>query len=127
MRRSLARESDALAARAKLISVLFEHRDGSIPLRKWLRVLVKEVLDNAFAEEPGLADEKENFEDLLRISDKGGVLEAYTVEIFGNQGKIPNQINLMTLHSSKGLEFEAVIMIGLEEGVFPRACFINTA
>jgi superfamily I DNA/RNA helicase len=25
----------------------------------------------------------------------------------------------MTLHSSKGLEFEAVIMIGLEEGVFP--------
>jgi superfamily I DNA/RNA helicase len=25
----------------------------------------------------------------------------------------------MTLHSSKGLEFEAVIMIRLEEGVFP--------
>ena len=25
----------------------------------------------------------------------------------------------MTLHSSKGLEFHAVIMIGLEEGTFP--------
>ena len=70
-------------------------------------------------EEAGLADEQENFEDLLRVSDKGGALEAYTVEIFGNQGRSPDQINLMTLHSSKGLEFEAVIMIGLEEGVFP--------
>ena len=25
----------------------------------------------------------------------------------------------MTLHSSKGLEFQAVIMVGLEDGVFP--------
>ena len=119
MRRSLNRESDALAARARLISTLFAHRDGSILLRKWLQVLGKEVLDEVFAEEAGLSDEKENFEDLLRVSDKGGALEAYSVEIFGNQGKSPDQINLMTLHSSKGLEFEAVIMIGLEEGVFP--------
>jgi len=126
MRRSLTRESDVLAARAKLISLLFAHRDGSIPLRKWLRVLGTEVLDAAFAEEPGLADEKENFDDLLRLSDKGSVLEGYTVEIFGNQGKSPDQINLMTLHSSKGLEFEAVIMIGLEEGVFPSS-FDRTA
>ncbi|WP_081435507.1 3'-5' exonuclease [Paraburkholderia xenovorans] len=33
--------------------------------------------------------------------------------------KSPDQINLMTLHSSKGLEFQAVIMVGLENGVFP--------
>jgi len=126
MRRSLTRESDALAARARLISTLFAHRDGSMPLRKWLQVLGKEVLDEAFAEEPGQSDEKENFEDLLRVSDKGGALEAYSVEIFGNQGKRPDQINLMTLHSSKGLEFEAVIMVGLEEGVFPST-FDRTA
>jgi superfamily I DNA/RNA helicase len=28
-------------------------------------------------------------------------------------------MNFITLHSSKGLEFEAVIMIGLEQGFFP--------
>lgn len=30
-----------------------------------------------------------------------------------------NSINLMTVHSSKGLEFENVFVIGLNEGVFP--------
>lgn len=119
MRRSLTNERDILAARAKLISTLFAQRDGSIALRKWLQVLGKEVWSEAFEEEPGLTDEKENFDDLLCASDKGGALETYSVDVFGNQGKSPDQINLMTLHSSKGLEFEAVIMIGLEEGVFP--------
>ena len=119
MRPSLTREIDALAARAKLISALFEHRDRSIRLRKWLVALHDEVLKEAFQNEPGLADEKDNFEDLLTAADKGGLLQSYSIEIFGNQGKSPEQINLMTLHSSKGLEFHAVIMIGLEEGTFP--------
>ncbi len=119
MRRSLTREVDALPERARLISTLFAHRDGSIPLRKWLIALRDEVLNDAFNEEPGLADEKDNLEDLLKAAGKGGVLQSYTVEIFGNQGKSPDQINLMTLHSSKGLEFQAVIMIGMEEGTFP--------
>jgi ATP-dependent DNA helicase Rep/DNA helicase-2/ATP-dependent DNA helicase PcrA len=125
-RRSLTRESDVLTARAKLISFLFAHRDGSIPLRKWLVALGKAGVNELLAEEPGLGDEQENFEDLLGASKKGGVLEAYTVEIFGNQGKSPDLINFMTLHSSKGLEFQAVIMVGLEEGVFPSS-FDRTA
>src|SRR5437016_6181924 len=31
------------------------------------------------------------------------------------------QVTLMTLHSAKGLEYRAVFMIGVEEGVFPHA------
>jgi ATP-dependent DNA helicase Rep/DNA helicase-2/ATP-dependent DNA helicase PcrA len=119
MHRSLTRESDVLAARATLISVLFANRDGSITLHKWLGALGEEVLDQMFTDESALGDEREIFDGLLEKSDKGGALDKYTVQIFGNQGKSPDQINLMTLHSSKGLEFQAVIMIGLEEGSLP--------
>jgi superfamily I DNA/RNA helicase len=77
------------------------------------------VLADAFEQEPGLADEKDNLEALLEATDAGGALQSYSIQIFGNQGKSPDQINLITLHSSKGLEFHAVIMIGLEEGAFP--------
>lgn len=43
----------------------------------------------------------------------------FGVEIFANQGRSKDQINLITLHSSKGLEFQAVVMVGLEHGDFP--------
>lgn len=119
MRRSLTREADALGARTRLIATLFTLRDGARALHQWLSVLRSEVLEDAFKAEPGLADEKETLDELIAASAAGGALQAFTVEIFGNQGKSPDQINLMTLHSSKGLEFEAVIMVGLENGVFP--------
>lgn len=121
LRRSMTRESDILAARAKLISFLFAHRDGTLALRNWLSAAGKAAINEIVEEEPGLGNEQEIFEELLEASKPGGKLAEYTVETFGNQGRSPDQINLMTLHSSKGLEFQAVIMIGLEEGAIPSS------
>lgn len=121
MQRSVSRESELLGARKRLVSALFSLRDGTLPLREWLQSLRDAILDVMLRDEPSLADEIDNLEDLVTAAATGGVLQDFTVEIFGNQGKSPAQINLMTLHSSKGLEFQAVIMIGLENGVFPSS------
>jgi DNA helicase-2/ATP-dependent DNA helicase PcrA len=36
------------------------------------------------------------------------------------EGEVDDQVILMTLHSAKGLEFPAVFIIGVEEGIFPH-------
>ena len=38
-----------------------------------------------------------------------------------NQESAPNFVTMMTLHSAKGLEYDAVFMSGMEEGIFPSA------
>ncbi|WUR16021.1 ATP-dependent helicase [[Empedobacter] haloabium] len=117
--RAPASNAEQLATRRKLIRVLFAQRDGAQPLRQWLLALQEGILKETLACEPGLADEVDNFANLISGTAPGAPLAAFTVEIFGNQGKSPDQLNLMTIHSSKGLEFQAVIMLGLEEGEFP--------
>jgi DNA helicase II / ATP-dependent DNA helicase PcrA len=46
------------------------------------------------------------------------------ISLFSDQDALRDQqslVTLMTLHNAKGLEFDAVFMIGLEEGVFPHS------
>jgi DNA helicase-2/ATP-dependent DNA helicase PcrA len=46
------------------------------------------------------------------------------ISLFSDQDAIRGEeslVTLMTLHNAKGLEFRAVFMIGLEEGIFPHA------
>jgi DNA helicase-2/ATP-dependent DNA helicase PcrA len=77
---------------------------------------------------------KENIEELKNVaaaySQKFGnnSLEIFLQEInlieleqSKNQDGSGNYVNLMTLHSSKGLEFDYVFIVGVEEGILPHS------
>ena len=51
----------------------------------------------------------------------------YGIDKFCKIGQPENQIVISTRHSSKGLEFEAVIMMGMEEDHFPSYYAKNNA
>jgi DNA helicase II / ATP-dependent DNA helicase PcrA len=78
----------------------------------------------------------ENLEELVGVAreyDAGGderSLSGFLQEISlysdqdalrGDEEDDGGQVTLMTLHNAKGLEFRAVFMIGVEEGIFPHA------
>lgn len=74
----------------------------------------------------------ENFEDLDGFEDKPvATLESFLYEIALLQEKLEKnqnqeQVQLMTLHAAKGLEFDTVIINGLNETVLPSAKSLNT-
>lgn len=50
---------------------------------------------------------------------------ALATDLDGDKGD-PDHVALMTIHSSKGLEFSNVFVVGLEEDLFPSAMSMNT-
>ncbi len=66
----------------------------------------------------------ENLKELMRalaeFENHGGFLEHISLVMEMNEDIGADRINLMTLHSAKGLEFETVFLPGWEEGVFPH-------
>lgn len=49
-------------------------------------------------------------------------LEELTLKSHAEEGEAEeDRLNLMTVHNGKGLEFEAVFLVGMEEGLFPHA------
>lgn len=75
--------------------------------------------------ETRLENLKELITALESYSDLGVFLEHVSLVMDNNAQKDENLVNIMTLHSSKGLEFDLVFLGGLEEGVFPHQLSIR--
>ena len=66
----------------------------------------------------------------IRFPDIGNFLEQVALvesEYFESEKRNPNEegIKLMTLHQSKGLEFDTVFITGVEEGLLPHSRSID--
>jgi DNA helicase-2/ATP-dependent DNA helicase PcrA len=98
--------------------VLLEAKEKN-ELSRWLTHLIETLnLEELLDTSERYPDERENLERLLQEAKDGG-LSKFDVKKFAFLGTPDEEVTVITRHSVKGLEFEAVIMLGLEEGRFP--------
>lgn len=106
------------AASAALTWFLWAHR-GHGPALDFVISLRRELLDELIAARPELADQAAHLYGMHKALDKGEVLADTTKAQLGRRDGAPKQLNLLTLHSAKGTEYDVVIILGLDQGEFP--------
>ncbi|NOU83903.1 AAA family ATPase [Paenibacillus sp. LMG 31459] len=111
----------------KFMMILQDSIDYASKLSEWLKYVFSylplfELLENSRAHQ----NENENLEKILEIASSGN-FENFDISRFAQLGKPDDQITISTRHSSKGLEFEVVILLGMEENNFPNYFSINDA
>jgi DNA helicase-2/ATP-dependent DNA helicase PcrA len=137
---SLMKVADGTKAAAfkKLIEDLRGQTEG-LPLKEVVEaVIAKGGLVEHYRTEREGADRIENLEELVnaaaafteeeRLSESGEAIDPLTaflthaaLEAGEHQaGEGQDALQMMTVHSAKGLEFDVVFMSGLEEGLFPH-------
>ena len=107
----------------------------SMPLTQFVELLLEETgliaVDEESNDEEALARRENVLEFVGAVKEfeeqhEGATLAAFLENValvtdLDRQEDSPQFITLMTLHSAKGLEFDAVFVAGLEEGLFPSS------
>ena len=105
----------------------------TLPLSELVTTMLEETGLKAQFELDGNEEAQTRLENLLEFAAAAKEFETVndekTLEAFlenvslvtdlDSQENAPQYVTLMTLHSAKGLEYEAVFMTGMEEGIFP--------
>lgn len=105
--------------RQTIVSVLWKNRDTKCSLAVWLQAIIDTGLLESLEQTQTRTDEVESLSELIDAASDPERMGNFNVETFSKQRGSPDHVNLVTLHSSKGLEFDVVIMMGLEQGRIP--------
>lgn len=109
-----------LSFQQRLMGFLWERRDADANLHEWLRQARDDLLCDILPLCRGIADDMGLLNALLTRTEPGNDADAMTLSEFSGAGAALDRINLSTLHSAKGREFNAVILFGMDEGRIPR-------
>ena len=110
----LAREREQAVTR-----FLWDRRKGCDSAATFVGAIRSELLDELMATELSLADQRDQVESMTAALEPGGALAGLDLAGLGRNDGSPEQVNLLTLHSAKGSEFDVVIILGLDLGSLP--------
>lgn len=102
-----------------LTRFLMDHRQDEGRAELFVQDLRDQLVAPLLAAEPNLADQGEQFRRLIASLAPGRALGDLDLARLGGRDGSPDHLNLLTLHSSKGTEYDVVIMLGLDEGSLP--------
>lgn len=105
--------------RVSLIGFLWSHRGPDVQLTDWLGGFFDALLENHVGGGSPHRDDVETWRRVLSATSSGRLLDGATIQQFGHQIGNADQLNLITLHSCKGLEFQVVVMMGMDQGIVP--------
>ena len=111
--------SNRIFEKRRLQKILKCSKDYSDNLEEWVSFFINNLdVINILNESTIYPDEIENIDKFINVIRDSGYSNR-KIHYFSKIGKPENQITITTRHSSKGLEFEVVIILGMEEGNFP--------
>ncbi|MCH4578126.1 ATP-dependent helicase [Achromobacter xylosoxidans] len=118
-RRAHLDESQARQEAQALTALLWSLRQDVQPAREFVAALRAGILDGVLTAEAALADQKEQLDRMTAALAEGGALASLDIVSLGGRDGSPAHLNLLTLHSAKGCEYDVVIMVGLDLGNLP--------
>lgn len=112
-------EKEILQMKMNLLDVLNGSVEQKNNLKEWISYILRNLkVGDLLEKSEHMPDEKENLCKLYNeVSDDK--YKDYDTDKFSKIGKPENQITITTRHSSKGLEFEVIVMMGMDEEHFP--------
>lgn len=112
-------EANSQLAVQRLTAVVWGLRSDRGSAQAFVSSLRSELLDDLMAAEPTLADQKEQVDRMTAALAAGGAFHGLELAHLGGRDGSPTHLNLLTLHSAKGCEYDVVILVGLDLGSLP--------
>lgn len=113
-------KDDRRAFQRNLVSALWALRDPTLDLNRWLCRICNEVLKEPADACHTLDEDWGILRGMVERTGDEADLTEMTVGQFCGLGDNGDRLNLSTLHSSKGREFDLVVLFGMEDGRIPR-------
>jgi DNA helicase II / ATP-dependent DNA helicase PcrA len=112
-------EKEARVAGRHLTQFLSMHRSEDGLAGPFVAEIRATLVDPLTDREPSLADQREQVRRMGEAFADGGKFVELDLASLGGRDGSPTHLNMLTLHSAKGCEYDVVIMVGMDMGSMP--------